>query len=86
MLSPSLRCQARRPHSKKVPLACVLPSGLDVEHNVQSLANVCSPIFLQTFSSSNQICFALKTDFKNMFGWPWTMGVFNVKIAADINS
>ncbi len=33
MLSPSLRCQARRPQSKKVRLALVLPSGLDGEHN-----------------------------------------------------
>ena len=32
MPSPSLRCQARRPQSKKVRLACVLPSGLDVRH------------------------------------------------------
>ena len=30
MPSPSLRCQARRPQSKKVRLAVVLPSGLDV--------------------------------------------------------
>ena len=32
MPSPSLKCQARRPQSKKVRLAYILPSGLDVEH------------------------------------------------------
>ena len=35
MPSPSLRCQARRPQSKKVRLAVILPSGLDVKHNHQ---------------------------------------------------
>ena len=39
MLSPSLRCQARRPQSKKVRLACVLPSGLDVEHKCMYFLN-----------------------------------------------
>ena len=34
MPSPSLRCQARRPQSKKVRLAVILPSGLDVEHKI----------------------------------------------------
>ena len=37
MHSPSLRCQARRPQSKKVRLAVILPGGLDVEHESRYL-------------------------------------------------
>ena len=33
MPSSSLRCQTRRPQSKKGAIACFLPSGLVVEHN-----------------------------------------------------
>ena len=31
----------------------------------------------QSFHVYNQICFGVETDFRNKFGWPWTLCVFN---------